>query len=302
MFNKIKALLPDTPNSPSQPASNQSGFKRFGKKPYAAVIAIVAIAIIAVAFFIPQGQATIPLNVDYVVGEKMVYDTTVTLGLDLGTPLNTQLNTSNSTNINAQQTIEVMSFDGENYLLNHTMTMTVLNKPVSFSMTEKMNKTGYSTYFLDLGSIQQQEIPSNGVGVTYLAQLLNTPEVKVGDAVTIPFPSSSSQSVQTTGDLTMTFGGIQDLTVPAGTYRVFRIDIASNNLQMTLNAPSGTSNTLLQGSLSMDLGINSQMYIEYGTMRQIKSTMQETASYQSTLFNMTVQMGMDTTLSQHIKP
>jgi hypothetical protein len=181
-------------------------------------------------------------------------------------------------------------------------TMTVLNKPVSFSMTEKMNKTGYSTYFLDLGSIQQQEVSNNGLGVTYLAQLLNKPEVKVGDTVTIPFPSSSRQSVQTTGDLTMTFGGIQDLTVPAGTYKVFRIDIASNNLQMTLNAPTGTSNTPLQGSLSMDLGINSQMYIEYGTMRQINSTIQETATYQSSLFNMTVQIGMDTILSQHIKP
>jgi hypothetical protein len=125
------------------------------------------------------------------VGEKMVYETTVALGLDLGTPLNTQLNTSNSTNISGQQTIEVISFDGENYLLNHTMSMTVLNKPVSFSMTEKMNKTGYSTYFLDLGSIQQ-ELPSDGLGVTYLAQLLNKPEVKVGDTVTIPFPSSNS--------------------------------------------------------------------------------------------------------------
>jgi hypothetical protein len=100
----------------------------------------------------------------------------------------------------------------------------------------------------------------------------------------------------------MTFGGIQDLTVPAGTYRVFRIDIASNKLQMTLNTSAGTSNPAVQGSLSMNLGVNYQIYIEYGTMRQIKSTMQETASYQSTLFNMTVQMGMDTTLSQHIKP
>ena len=149
------------------------------------------------------------------------------------------LNTPSSTDISSQQTIEVMSFDGENYLLNHTITMTVLDKPISFSMTEKMNKTGYSTYLLDLGSIQQ-EIPSSGLaGNTFLAQLLNKPEVKVGDTINIPFPSGRSQYLQTTGDLTMKFGGVEDLTVPAGTYRVFRLDIASNNLKMTLN-PSAT--------------------------------------------------------------
>ena len=167
-----------------------------------------------------------------------------------------------------------------------------------------MNKTGYSTYFLDLGSFQQ-EIPSTGLASnSFLAQLINQPEVKVGDTINVPFPSSNSQYLQTNGNLTMKFGGVEDLAVPAGTYKVFRIDIASNNLKITLNPSDAASSITIPTSLSMsmNLDLNYQIYLEYGTMRQIKSTMQETVTYQSSILNMTAQMGMDMTLNQHIKP
>jgi len=303
-LNILKSASFEPENSANQPVSAPSRPRRFGKKLYV-VLAVVTIVIIAAAFFIvPQSSATIPLNVDYVVGEKMVYDSTVTLNFDLGTSLGSEpLSTSNSTSMDIGQTIEVTGFDGENYLLNHTMTMTVLDKPVSVSMMEKMNKTGYSTYLLNLGNIEQ-EIPSDGIASnTYLAQLLSRPEVKVGDTVNIPFPSTiSSQYMQITGDLTMKFSGIQDLTVPAGTYRVFKIDITSNNLKMTLNSSADGLSSSLPNSVSINLELNYQIYLEYGTLRQIKSTMQETAALQSSIMNMTAAMGMDMTLTQHIKP
>ena len=288
---------------PAQQTTALPTKRKFGKKLYIA-IAIAAIVVITVAFFIPQGRATIPLNVDYKVGEKMVYDSTMTMSFNLDSTLSLPLDTPSSTNINGQQTIEVMDFDGENYLLNHTITMTLLDKPTSFSVTEKMNKTGYSTYFLDLGSLQQ-EIPSTGLASnSFLAQLINRPEVNVGDTINVPFPSSNSQYLQTTGNLTMKFGGVEDLTVPAGTYKVFRIEIASNNLKITLNPSVADSSITIPTSLSMsmNLDLNYQVYLEYGTMRQIKSTMQETGTYQSSILNMTAQMGMDMTLNQHIKP
>ena len=71
------AASPETSSAAPHPATLPTK-RRLGKKLYIA-IAVVAIVIIAVAFFIPQGGATIPLNVDYVVGEKMVYDTTMTM-------------------------------------------------------------------------------------------------------------------------------------------------------------------------------------------------------------------------------
>jgi len=222
--------LPSSAEQPIQLAKN----KRFGKKFYA-VIAVIAVAIIVSALFIPQGAATIPLDVNYTVGEKMVYDTTLTMTFDsssttLGSALSSLM--PNTTSVNAQQTIEVMSFDGENYLLNHTTIMTILNKPVSFSMLEKMNKTGYSTYLFNIGNTQQ-EIPISGpTSNSYLAQVLSKPEAKVGESFTIPYPST--EGLQITGDLTVKFNGLEDLTTSAGTYKVFRIDMISNGISSSL--------------------------------------------------------------------
>ena len=304
-MNIFRAVPPEPTNPTEHQPSAPTGLKRFGKKLYVA-IAIIAIIIIAAAFFIPQGTtATIPLSVDYAVGERMVYDSTITMTIDagnLGAFLNQSSTEPKTTNIDSQQTIEVMSSDGENYLLNHTTTMTALGKPFSYSMTEKMNKTGYSTYLLNMGNTETEISQTSVTSDSYLAQLLSRPEVKVGDSINVPYPSLPSSSIQTTGDLTIKFNDVQDLTVPAGTYKVFRIDITSNNLKMTMSLPQTNSSIALPTSMSMNLDLNFQIYLEYGTMRQIKSTMQESTSYDSPLINMSITMSMDTTLTQHIKP
>jgi hypothetical protein len=268
------------------------------------LFAVVAVVVIVAALMIPQGVATIPLNVDYTVGEKMVYDTSMNATFQYDNSALPAGNTvlPNITDVNMKQTIEVINFDGEYYTLNHTMTMNVLNKPVSISILEKMNKTGYSAYLFNLGGTQQ-EIPSNGVtSNSYLTQLLSKPEVKVGDSVEVPFPNVTNSSIGITGDLTMTFKGVQDLTVPAGTYKVFRIDITSNNLQMNYHLPlSGLSN-FTPSNITMNMDMNYQVYIEYDTMRQIKANMQETISMQSVSLNYAMTMNMDMTIVEHIRP
>jgi hypothetical protein len=276
------------------------GSKRFGKKLYV-VAAIVAVAVIVVALFIPQGTATIPLNVDYEVGEKMVYDTTVTLNYE---DLNSTLipagtGVLNSTSVNAKQTIEVIDFDGEYYTLNQTTTLNIGYKPLSVSMLQKMDKTGCSTYLLNFGGTEHEVPDTSLTSTSYLTQLLNKSEVKVGDSVNVPFPSALSD-IGVTGDLTLTFKGIEDLTVPAGTYKVFRIDITSNDLSMSYNPSTTLSGMNLSTKMKMDL--NYQIYMEYGTLRQIKSTMQQTSSLQSSIMNYTMTLSMDMTLSDHIKP
>jgi hypothetical protein len=293
----------ESPSSIGQENKSSAPKRRLsGRKIYFMMFAIIAILILAVTLLIPQGAASIPLNVNYTVGEKMVYDATMTSSFqygnsDLPTGITSQL--PNNTSINMQQTIEVTGFDGEYYTLNHTMTLSTNSKPLSISLTEKMNKTGYSAYLLNFGSTQQ-EIPNNGVTSTsYLAQLLSKPEVKVGDSVEVPFPSGNS-SIGITGDLTMTFKGIQDLTVPAGTFKVFRIDITSNNLKMNYNSPMGSLSNFTPANITVNLDMSSQMYIEYGTMRQIKSNMQETVSIQSATLNYGMSTNMDMTLVEHI--
>jgi hypothetical protein len=305
MFNKVtpvKSVSSETPDLPN-PIPSQASSRRIGKKRLAAIAAIAAIAVISLAFFIPHGAATIPLSVDYTVGEKMIYDSTVTMTIPSysSETSNVSLPLNSSVNLTSQETIEVIGFDGENYLLNHTSTMTILGKPISFSLTEKMNKTGYSTYLFNLGTTQKEISVLGPTSSSFIAQLLSKPEVKVGDTISVPYPALSS-SIQTTGNLTIKINAVEDITVPAGTYKAFRIDMTSNNLQITLSLPVANSTSISPSKLSVNVDINAQVYLEYGTMRQIKSTMQETASYKSSTLNMTIQMTSDMTLKQHFKP
>jgi hypothetical protein len=219
-----------------------------------------------------------------------VYNTTWASGLMGQSP--------NNTSVNSKQSIEVIDFDGEYYTLNHTATMTLNQKTFSFSYLEKMNKTGYSTYIFNMGT---QQITTNTSGSLnlYLTELLNKSEVKVGDTWRVPLPTDSS-GIEMSGDLMMTFRGFEDLTVPAGTYKVFRVDVTSNNLSMHFN-PSG-SNLGINLANNIDIGMNGQIYVEYGTLRQIKSTMQEIVSYQSAIMNYTMNLSVEMTLVQHTKP
>jgi hypothetical protein len=276
------------------------GTKKFRKKLYV-VTAIVAVAVIVVALLIPQGTASIPLNVDYEVGEKMVYNTTMTMTYEdfNSTLISTGTGVLNDTSVNAKQTIEVIDFDGEYYTLNQTTTMMIGNKPFSVSILQKMDKTGCSTYLFNIGDTEFEVPDTSFTSSSYLTQLLNKSEVKVGDSINVPFPSTLSE-IGVTGDLTMTFRGIEDLTVPAGTYKVFRIDITSNDLSM--NYKPSTTFSGLNFATKMDMNLNYQIYMEYGTLRQIKSTMQQTSSLQSSMMNYTMTLSTDMTLNEHIKP
>ncbi len=295
------AVPPETSPSTEAPKIQPAKRRWLGKK-FSVLAAVIAIAIVSVALFVPPGQSVIPLNVDYTVGEKMVYDSTITSSFDNApSPSSSTDYSPKNATMSSQQTIEVTNFDGEYYTLNHTMTMNLSNRPISISMIEKMNKTGYSAYLLNLGT-SQQEISNNGLTSTsYLAQLLNQPEVKVGDSINVPFPTGNS-SFGITGGLKMTFKGIEDLTVPAGTYKVFRIDITSNDLKLNYQSPlSGLSN-FSAANITISMDLNYQIYMEYGTMRQIKASMQESISSQSATSNYGMNMSMDMVLIEHTKP
>ena len=76
-----------------------------------------------------------------------------------------------------------------------------------------------------------------------------------------------------TGNVTYKFSDIRSLTVPAGTYNVFRMDVSGSNL----TASSSTAGVLL----STNMSLNCQEYFEYGTCWPIDINIQENASYQS---------------------
>jgi hypothetical protein len=310
MYNEVNIGQPESPNLSDIPALKSKKSKRFGKKLYASIAALIAVAVIVGAVLIPQGVASIPLNVNYNVGEKMIYTTATSLALDVNNstfPTNGAL-TSNNVTFSGRETLEVLSFDGQFYTLNNTVTMTEGNRPFTYSSTEKMNKTGYSTILLNLGNTSE-EIPDNSfTSNQYLSQLLNKSEVKVGDTVTIPYASIAANltsNIQVSGDVTLTFKGFQELTVPAGTYKVFEVDLTSNNLMMTMQTSlpsSENSNVLTPTTVTIKMEMNYQTYIEYNTMRQIQSAMQETSTLQSIALNYTMRTTTNMTLNQDTVP
>jgi hypothetical protein len=252
------------------------------------------------ALLIPQGAAIIPLNVEYTVGERMVYDVTETMSMQMSnSTIGSTLGfggTNNTLTMSMKTTVDVVDFDGEVYTLNHTLTTELLGKPLSISYLEKVNKTGYSTMLFP-GAVEA--LPANLSSENpILTGILGKSEVKVGDTWEIPL-NANNASIGLTGSLTLTFKGIQDITVPAGTYKVFKVDMTSNNLGMHTSAASPYGGTTI---VSITMSVSGEYYIQYDTGRQIEYTTQMTTQSQAMGINSITTISAQTTLSQYSEP
>ena len=162
--------------------------------------------------------------------------------------------------------------------------------------------------------------------------MLSASEVKVGDTITIPEQSLlgnlSSANLEVTGYLTMTFKGFQDLTVPAGTFRVFEVDLVSHDVSTTMKlqlpeiTPEPTpplnlsltyvgNSPIPQQSITPHLAtftststsnMTEQTFIEVNTMRLIQTTSEDTFTTQTTNGNYTSTSISAETLNQDINP
>lgn len=293
MISQFRHATFGTPSAPS--TVNVTRRKRFGKRLYA-LFGVIAVAVIAVALLIPQGAATLPLNVEYAVGEKLIYETVETITNELSNTSTEGMPTlpSRSVTLSWVVTEEVVGFDGEFYVLNHTMNSEIQGKQHSLSFLQKMNKTGYSSTLLPEGN---EAVVSNSSGNPIVTAVLERPEVQVGENWEIPLNVGNSNSSMT-GTLTLTFGGIQEITVPAGTYTVFRVDTSGSDIVMNLNGPVTNMN------VSRTVIMNQQIYLEYGSCKQIQASMQSviTNTYHDTGMVLVSNIATQTTLTEHINP
>jgi len=94
------------------------------------------------------------------------------------------------------------------------------------SITRSIDKTSYYTNFVDpQGQIILNNAKSNPTLLAYLAQ----DNITVGDVWTIPV-NTGNTNLGMTGEVTLKFAGIQEITVPAGTFQTMRIEVTSNAL------------------------------------------------------------------------
>ncbi len=167
-----------------------------------------------------------------------------------------------------------------------------------------MNRTGYSTSFVPQAP---NVLASNSSGNSNPAVtgLLEKSDVKVGDTWAIPVSTNGSMS-SSNGNVTLKFVDIQDITVPAGTYKVFRVDSSSNDTVLNLNLAQPNFNAT--PTISIDIAMSGQTYVEYDTGRQIESDMHIQSTIQSEIstptsdLNSTTQTASPLGRRRHISP
>lgn len=294
MFSKADSSqtnLSDTPNEPALLVP------RHRRRLYA-LAGIIIIAVIASALYVPQAFGTsIGLSLNYTVGEKMVYTTTNTVTNQMrNTSINMETNPLSET-YNSTASYEILSFNGENYTIKMTVTSEIMGRTITIPLTTNTSKTKYYNNFLPSGAPPFfLNVSGNPTFEAYLAKS----QVNVGDTWQFPV-STGNSSLGLTGELTLKFSGIQDLTVPAGTYKVFIIEISSSKLNM--HADADYLNTIhLSIPKNMSLQISGNTYLEQGTCRVIKSDLIQETTFQATGIGSTSVIYTEKILVEHKKP
>ena len=256
LSNSTPSPEPQSSSSIDQPMSQAHPKKPFGKKLYLSVIAIAVIIIIIVAavFVVPQTSAnTIPLNVNYTVGEQLTYDITASVSLGSTSTSSTSV-TANSTLL-----VDVVSLKGQTYTLNYSTTTSVAGYSTTNSQIINVTKTNMISFLGLLPVILQAEATNADTSTSPIfSASIDQSTAKVGDTWQIPLNSTDPSD----GNLTLTFAAIQDLTTQAGTFKVFRIDYSASGSQ--------NDNTQLNEAYT----VSGSSYLEYNSCKQIQSSIQ----------------------------
>lgn len=289
MFSKTDSAQPEFSNT--APILSKSR-----KKLYAFSGAIAIIAIVS-ALFVPQAVGTsLELGLNYTVGEKMTYLSTNTVTNQMtNTSINVETNTLSQT-YNSTGAYAILDFDGETYTIKLTLTSELNGKPLSIPITTNTTtKTQYYNNLLPAGSPAFfHNTSANSTLETYLAKS----QVKIGDTWQFQVTTGNA-SLGLTGELTLEFSGTQEITVPAGTYNVFVVELSSNNLTIHINPDNGIiSASTLDNSI---LQLNGRTYLEVGTCRLIKSELTQQTTMQQPGISGTSTIYSEKTLIEHTR-
>jgi hypothetical protein len=275
MFRQENSGLPV-----SKPSDLQANGKKSNRKLYASIIGLAVIVIIITALMISQPRplfnitngstekgagsgSLLELSLNYAVGEHMVYETT---NIVTNQMVNTSLSLPGITNTqsyNSTLTLDIIGSNNDNYTVKEIIAISpnLLSHPLP-PVTLNVSKASYYNNFMAPGGpLIFYNASSNPAISTYLAQST----VKVGDVWKIPV-NTGNASLGLTGEGTITFAGLQQVTVPAGTFQTMQIEVTSNVL--SLHSDGSFIIKILDG---MTLQLNGTSYIEQGTCRLIKA-------------------------------
>ncbi len=268
MFEGMHIQL-EVSNNPSDPTLQIPRKKR---KKLFVLGAIVAAILIVLALLVSQGQLALPiaerdltgsettmqLSLNYQVGEQMVYKTTNVVTNKL---VNGSFPDSiNNQSYNSTTTLDVISSTSHDYAIKQKVTFSPDILGDLPTLTLNVSKSSYYNNFIAPGA---PLIFYNATNPTILAYLSQS-SVNVGDVWKIPVNTGNS-SLGLTGEVTLTFAGIENITVPSGTYRVMRIEVTSNSLELH------SDGSILHTPEGMTTQLTGTSYVEQATCRLIKA-------------------------------
>jgi len=268
---------------PPPPAPTSVEPTRKSRKKLYALLGIVLIAVlisvVVITFFVPRGLGeTIPYGFNYAVGEKMIYD------LSMSANGNGQ-----SVSVTGTISMEVLSFDGDNYTINETVSFTAQGvQQQEVSLTYRMNKFGQTTDVLDLPS-EIQSIYSMFRSVPGFGSAFNKTEARVGESFQLPLDLGNS-TFSMSGTINYKFGEVQNVTMAAGTYKTFKIEISTNDVHASISG------------VSVSVNMHGWIRQEYGTCRPIDMNLEATETVSGQGQSITIPVSMQMTLRQYIKP
>ena len=269
--------------------------KKHDRKLYASIAGLAVVLIILVALFIPQiAGSPLELSLNYKVGEHMVYNTT---NIVTNQMVNTSLSlpgVTNTQSYNSTLTIDVIGSNTDNYSVNETIVVApnLFSHPLP-ALTLNISKSSYYNNFIAPGGpLIFYNTSSNPTISAYLAQ----PTVKVGEVWKIPV-NTGNASLGLTGEVTLTFAELQDLTVPAGTFKTMRIEVTSNTLSLHSDGSS-----IIKIPNGMTLQLNGTSYIEQGTCRLIKADLTQLTTTNSPGIGSTSTLYTEKTLVEYTHP
>lgn len=263
---------PEFGQEPVPPMSQPSAepVRKPRKKLYI-LIGIVAVAAVLLGtvliMSIPQGLgATIPYGYSYNVGEKLTYSIFIT-----------ESASGQQASVTGTGTMQVASFDGENYTFDET-THYVASNGVSQdnSFTIVMNKEGQMVNSSNLPS-DTQNLYSMIQGSPGYGLFLNRTQIRVGETYQIPINMSNS-SLSLLGTINYNVANTENFTVPAGTYNTFKLDFSTSNFHGT------------DEGIYVSANVNGQVIDEVGTCHPVEFNAQVSATAQGATVNAKVSM------------
>ena len=123
-------------------------------------------------------------------------------------------------------------------------------------------------------------------------------EAKVGDSWEVPI-DMTTEMFNFTGTLDCVITETGEITVPAGTYDTFKLEVSSSDLSFAFS-PELEQET--GQSMGIEMAIDGYEYFEKGTCRMIQSAFNLTISATVMDTTVTMEFSMDMQLTEHIKP